>query len=78
MPTALRRGPYRVFFYSGDCSEPPHMHVERDENVAKFWLSPVRLHSSGGFGRQEIGRILRLLEDNSKLLARSWDEHCGG
>lgn len=78
MPTVLRRGPYRVFFYSGDCGESRHVHVERDENVAKFWLSPVRLQLSGGFGRQELGRILRLLEDNIEILTRSWDEHCRG
>jgi len=42
MPTVLRAGPYRFFFYSSDAAEPPHVHVERDENTAKFWLSPVR------------------------------------
>ena len=47
MPTVLRRGPYRFFFYSSDRAEPPHVHVERDENLAKFWLDPVRLHEIG-------------------------------
>ena len=35
-------GPYRLFFYSFDCHEPPHVHVERERNKAKFWLDPVR------------------------------------
>ncbi len=43
MPTVLRSGPYRLFFYSGDAGEPPHVHVERDASIAKFWLKPVRL-----------------------------------
>ncbi|MGH8747327.1 MAG: DUF4160 domain-containing protein, partial [Burkholderiales bacterium] len=34
MPTALRKGPYRFFFYAGDRNEPVHVHVERDDNVA--------------------------------------------
>jgi len=38
MPSVLRSGPYRFFFYSGDGDEPPHVHVERDDNTAKFWL----------------------------------------
>lgn len=38
MPTVLRTGPYRIFFYAGDRDEPPHVHVERDANIAKFWL----------------------------------------
>jgi len=54
MPTVLRLGPYRFFFYAGDADEPPHVHVERDRNTAKFWLDPVRLQNSGGFGRTEI------------------------
>jgi len=36
MPTVLRLGPYRFFFYAGDADEPPHVHVERDRNTAKF------------------------------------------
>jgi hypothetical protein len=43
MPTVLRSGPYRFFFYTGDGGEPPHVHVERDDCEAKFWLDPVRL-----------------------------------
>jgi len=43
MPTVLRAGPYRFLFYSSDAGEPLHVHVERDDNTAKFWLSPVRL-----------------------------------
>jgi len=47
MPTILREGPYRFFFYAGDSDEPPHVHVERDDKIAKFFLVPVRLQSSG-------------------------------
>ncbi|MED6327357.1 MAG: DUF4160 domain-containing protein [Verrucomicrobiota bacterium] len=42
MPTVLRVGPYRFFFYAGDAGEPEHIHVERDDCVVKFWLLPVR------------------------------------
>ncbi|OPX39482.1 MAG: hypothetical protein B1H13_09730 [Desulfobacteraceae bacterium 4484_190.3] len=49
MPTILREGPYRFFFYSGDGNEPVHIHVERENNLAKFWLAPVRLAWSAGY-----------------------------
>lgn len=75
MPTVLRIGPYRFFFYSGDGDEPPHVHVERDDNTAKFWLSPVRLQSSGGFKPPEVRRIQRLVEQHREELQRSWDAH---
>ncbi|HRQ42484.1 MAG TPA: DUF4160 domain-containing protein [Chloroflexota bacterium] len=75
MPTSLRFGPYRFFFYSGDWVEPPHVHVRRERFTAKFWLTPVRLQRSGGFSRQEINHIQRLVEENREILLREWDEH---
>jgi hypothetical protein len=73
MPTVLRAGPYRLFFYSADAHEPPHVHVARDENTAKFWLTPVRLENSGGFKPAEVRRIQRLVEERREALLRSWD-----
>ena len=43
MPTVLRSGPYRFYFYSHEPNEPPHVHVDRDDLSAKFWLQPVGL-----------------------------------
>ena len=77
MPTALRVGPYRLFFYSSDRGEPPHVHVERERMVAKFWLSPVRLEQSGGFRRAEINRIQRMVEEHRETLQEAWNEFFG-
>jgi hypothetical protein len=74
-PTVFRSGPYRFFFYSGDRSEAPHIHVEKDEDTAKFWLEPVRLHHSSGFGRVELNRIQRLIEENRISFLEKWNEH---
>jgi hypothetical protein len=62
MPTVLRIESYRFFFYAGDRDEPPHVHVESDDKIAKFWLDPIRLHTSGGFSRTEITRLRKLVE----------------
>jgi hypothetical protein len=78
MPTVLRIGPYRFFFYAGDRDEPPHIHVERDDNKAKFWLEPVRLQNSGGFSRTEINRMQKTVEENQEELLRSWNEYFNG
>ena len=74
MPTVLRIGPYRFFFYSGDRPEPPHIHIERDANVAKFWLEPVRLHNSGGFRRRELRELTKMVGQNQEQLLWSWNE----
>ncbi|HEV7223778.1 MAG TPA: DUF4160 domain-containing protein, partial [Pirellulales bacterium] len=58
----MRVGPFRFFFYSGDGTEPPHVHVGRDECEAKFWLDPTRLEWSQGFRRKELNRIRRVVE----------------
>ena len=75
MPTILREGPYRFFLYASDREEPRHVHVERDNRVAKFWLDPVRLQRSGGLRRSEIGQITRMIEENQTLLMEAWNEY---
>ncbi len=78
MPTVLRRGPYRFFFYPNDREEPQHVHVERDDKVAKFWINPVRLQSSGGFGRAEIAAIHKIVVANRQRLGEAWNEYFHG
>ena len=78
MPTILRFGPYRFFFYAGDKDEPEHIHVERAANVAKFWLDPVRLERSGGFDRKDLRTIQHLVEEHQTELMKGWDEYFKG
>jgi len=75
MPTILRIGPYRFFFYAGGREESPHIHVERENKKAKFWLIPVRLQNNWGFNRQEINQIQRLVDENREELLGGWDEY---
>lgn len=77
MPTILRVGPYRFFFYAGDRDEPKHIHIEREDKIAKFWLDPVRLQSSGGFSRIEINKIHKIIIENHSKLLEAWDEYFG-
>lgn len=77
MPTAFLHGPYR-FFFSCDLNEPPHVHVERDDHIAKFWLDPLRLASSGGFSRKEISEIYRILLERGSEALEAWHEYFNG
>jgi hypothetical protein len=78
MPTLLRVGPYRFFCYAGDRDEPPHVHVERDNALAKFWLNPIRLQSNKGFAAIEINRIQKLIADHQQQLLEAWDDFFHG
>ena len=75
MPTVFRDGPYRFFFYSCDKEEPQHVHVEREDMVAKFWLNPVRLQRSGGFSRTEVVRIQKITSRCQDKLMEAWNEY---
>ena len=77
MPTVLKFKSYRFFFYSSDKEEPPHVHVESGEKVAKFWLDPVRLQSSGGFNRTEINKIHKMILKHQEKLLEAWNEYFG-
>jgi hypothetical protein len=78
MPTVLRHGPFRLFFYASDRDEPQHVHVECENKIAKFWLQPIRLQKSGGFSRAEIARIQRIVADHQNELQEAWDEYFHG
>jgi hypothetical protein len=77
MPTVFRDGPYRFFFYASDRDEPYHIHVERDEKVAKYWLNPIRLRNSGGFSRFELKQIRSIIEKTQESLMEAWNEYFG-
>lgn len=78
MPTVLRQGPYRFSFYSGDCDEPPHVRIEREDKVAKSWLAPARLAHGTGRGRAELVRLQRAVEEHGKTLKEARNAYCRG
>lgn len=75
MPTVFREGPYRRFFYPSDRDEPPHVHVRRGEDTAKFWLSPVRLAQNTGFRGADVRQIYQLVERYETALLEAWNEY---
>jgi uncharacterized protein DUF4160 len=49
MPTVLRVGRYRFFFFSNENNEPSHIHVKAGSDQAKFLLEPISLAANYGF-----------------------------
>jgi hypothetical protein len=78
MPTILRVGRFRFFFYSGDRAEPVHVHVEAGNGTAKFWLNPVRLAASRGLARHELSRLQQLVVDHRDIFVRAWHAYFNG
>jgi len=72
MPTVLRVGPYRFFFYAGDGREPAHVHVEDSDNTAKIWLVPIGVARAGGFSPRELRQIEQIINEHSDELLEAW------
>ncbi len=77
MPTVFRQGRYRFFFFSNEGHEPLHIHVESDEDHAKFWLEPVALAASSGYQAHELNTIRRIILTHSEQFRRAWYEYFG-
>lgn len=75
MPTVLRAGPYRFYFVSHDLHEPPHVHVDRDDQSAKFWIRPVGLARNLGYSPKELRVIEQIIQENRVVLLEGWNEH---
>jgi hypothetical protein len=75
MPTILRSGPYRIYFYSHEPNERPHVHVDRDRLTTKFWLDRVAMARNLGFSSRELGRIERVVTEHERQLLEAWNEY---
>ena len=76
MPTILRIGPYRFFFFSEESGEPAHVHVIREQTEAKIWIEPeVGVADNDGFAQHELRKIMRLVEENKDLIENEWNQH---
>jgi Domain of unknown function (DUF4160) len=75
MPVVLRVGGYKFFFYQVDlANEPPHVHVTKEDNEAKFWLDPITIARAGKFRKSDLRDIERIIEDNLQFLLNAWKE----
>lgn len=80
MPVIFRHRGFRFFFYSneGYPREQPHVHVEKDDTEAKFWLVPdVKLAYNDGFDARTLRALLDIVEANKDRIERAWDEFFG-
>jgi hypothetical protein len=77
MPTILRDGRWRFFFYSNVGAEPPHVHVESADGEAKYWLTPGALVGSSRLRPRELRDLEWFVRLNRKILLEAWDDFFG-
>jgi len=60
-----------------DIVEPPHVHIGKDGNEAKFWLNPLKIAREGRFRQVDLREIERIIKDNLEFLLNAWEEEKG-
>ncbi len=68
----LKLGPYRFYFYSHEPNEPPHIHVDRDRESAKFWLNSGELANNIGYSPKELRKLRKLVLEHQQLFLEAW------
>ncbi len=53
------------------------MHVDRDDQSAKFWLSTVNLAVNLMFSPVELRRVQEIVKQNYSLLLEEWNARFG-
>ncbi|QMW23594.1 DUF4160 domain-containing protein [Sandaracinobacteroides saxicola] len=72
MPTVLRIGAFRFYFYSHEPNEPPHVHVDRGGATIKIWLDGLDVALNRGFRAHEIGEVVAMVRANRARLTEAW------
>lgn len=77
MPTVLRIGAFRFYFYSHEPNEPPHIHIDRGDATIKVWLKVVEVAKSRGFRAHEINDLIAMVEEHQTRLLEACHEYFG-
>jgi hypothetical protein len=72
MPRILYEQGFNFSFYASDGQEPPHVHVFKGGQTAKWWLDPVAEQYSHGFTFKERAAIRRLVLANRLAFVQRW------
>jgi hypothetical protein len=78
VPVVLRLEGFVFYFYSFDCQEPAHIHVDRDGKTATFWLRDGEgvLARPTRFSRRDVNRLRSILVDRYAMVLDAWHNHC--
>lgn len=86
MPQLLRIGPYIIYFWSNENMplEPVHVHIAEGRasaNATKLWITStgkvIKSNNNSNIPDRVLGRIIRVVESNSKYIIDEWKKHFG-
>lgn len=76
VPTVFYRNGFRFYFWSEEGKEPAHIHVNKGNGTAKYWLVPeIECEFSYGFKLSEERYIRATIKKEYKTLISAWNEY---
>jgi hypothetical protein len=76
MPKVLEVNGYKFSFYSNENDEPAHVHINKGNGNAKYWLEPETIEEySYGFTARERRDIRNIIQNKYELLIVKWYEY---
>ncbi len=64
MPTLLVWRGHKFRFDASDGSEPPHVHVVKDDRAAKIWLRNLEVEYRHGFTERDMKELAAIVAAN--------------
>ncbi|HTB32084.1 MAG TPA: DUF4160 domain-containing protein [Bacteroidia bacterium] len=76
MPTVFYRNGFRFYFWSEEGNEPAHIHINKGNGTAKYWLAPkIECEFTYGFKLSEERYIRETIQKEYKTLIAAWNEY---
>lgn len=78
MPSIFTINGYKIFFWSNESGEPPHIHVAKipSANSTKIWLEPIKIaHNKSRIPQKDLNKILLWLKQNQKNILSAWHNY---
>jgi hypothetical protein len=66
---------YRFFFFSNEGNEARHIHFEKGDGAAKYWLDDIEEVYNFDFSPKERKQIKTIIIDHQEFLISKWDEY---
>jgi hypothetical protein len=75
MPTVLKIGSYRFYFFSREESRV-HIHISCPDGEAKFWLDPeIELATNYKLSRVQLKQIEKIIEEHYDEFREAWNHY---
>jgi hypothetical protein len=74
VPREKMRG-YRIFVWSQDHENPPHVHVRKGKEYSTWDLRSLKCVESGKFSSSQLRSQRKLLQDFYDQIVESWHDH---